>query len=215
MGYTTEFDGKFTVMPTLGAEHRAYLEAFSKTRRMRRDAAETAGLPDPVREAAGLPVGEEGGYFVGHPAPEARTGDVIDHNEPPAGQPTVHCNWTPLDDGAALGWNGNDSSYEYLAWLGYLIEHFMQAWGYRLDGEVEWRGEEADDHGVIIVEANRLWVAYRKSRSDDIQAPERQAVRLHYDPTVLKRRRQAMEQAQERRHELLARLRRGEEGSKG
>src|ERR1700722_12990966 len=39
----------------LSKEHEAYLNAFSGTRRMRREESACAGLPDPVRLAAGLP----------------------------------------------------------------------------------------------------------------------------------------------------------------
>jgi len=65
MGYTTDFDGEFIVSPPLKPTHRAYLEAFSSTRRMERNAKLTAKLPDPLRKAVGLPIGTDGGYFVG------------------------------------------------------------------------------------------------------------------------------------------------------
>lgn len=42
MGYETEFRGRFAVEPKLRAEHAAYLNAFSRTRRVKRDAALTA-----------------------------------------------------------------------------------------------------------------------------------------------------------------------------
>jgi hypothetical protein len=57
MSYTTAFDGAFAINRPLRPEHKAYLLKFAETRRMKRDAAVAARLPDPVRAAAGLPVG--------------------------------------------------------------------------------------------------------------------------------------------------------------
>ena len=51
MGYTTDFDGKFDLDKPLTPEHRAYLEAFARTRRMQRNAVITATMPDPIRES--------------------------------------------------------------------------------------------------------------------------------------------------------------------
>jgi hypothetical protein len=121
MGYTTDFDGDFTVTPPLRPEHRTYLEAFAGTRHMQPDAAETAKLPDPVREAVGLPVGEEGTYYVG----DDHHG-VVDSNHPPAGQPGRRCQWRPPNEGAAFGWDGGEKSYDYVAWLDYLMERCVR-----------------------------------------------------------------------------------------
>jgi len=156
MGYTTDFDGDFTVAPQLRPEHRIYLEAFAGIRHVQRDAAETAKLSDPVREAAGLPVGEAGAYYVGD---DGRA--VLDPNHPPAGQPGLRCQWRPLDEGAAFGWDGGEKFYDYVAWLDYLIERFLEQWGYRLDGTVTWQGEDQDDRGVITIEANQRRVTRR------------------------------------------------------
>lgn len=157
MGYTTDFCGFFEIAPELAPEHRAYLDKFNQSRRMKRDAEKTALLSDPLREAVGLPVGEEGGYFVGAPGfmGQDRTDDVLDYNSAPAGQPGLWCQWRPNEDGeSCLEWDRGEKFYDYVAWLEYLIEHFFKPWGYTLKGRVEWRGEEWDDTGVIQVENN-------------------------------------------------------------
>jgi hypothetical protein len=74
MGYTTEFDGKFEITPALKPEHQEYLTKFADTRRMKRDELVTEQREDPVRIAAGLPIGPQGAYFVGRRVP--RPGDV-------------------------------------------------------------------------------------------------------------------------------------------
>lgn len=109
MGYTTAFEGRFKLNRFLKSEHAAYLKAFSKQRHMqwRVDAIET--LPDPVREAAELPLGENGGYYVGD-APEDEI-FLLDENEPPTSQPGLWCQWAPTDDGEWIEWNGMEKFY--------------------------------------------------------------------------------------------------------
>ena len=68
MGYTTDFAGTFQVSPPLTEEHRLYLGRFADTRRMQRDPTIAATFPDPLRVAAGLPIGPQGAYYVGVPA---------------------------------------------------------------------------------------------------------------------------------------------------
>jgi len=65
VGYTTDFNGEFSLDKQLSDEHYEYLLKFSETRRMKRDAVKVAHLKDPVREAVGLDVGIEGEFFVG------------------------------------------------------------------------------------------------------------------------------------------------------
>lgn len=152
MGYTTEFEGKFEVSPPLTADQVAYLKAFSGTRRMKRN-AKAAQLDDPLRLAVNMPIGEDGAYFVGGSGFKGQKDDasVIDHDEPPAGQPGLWCDWVPTDDGKFLEHNGSEKSYYWEQWLDYLIDHFLQPWSRTLSGEVSWQGEQGDDRGVIRI----------------------------------------------------------------
>jgi hypothetical protein len=85
MGYTTEFEGKFTVTPELSQEHMDYLNQFSETRRMKRDPKILEGFQDFLREVVGLPLGTDGEYFVGGKGHcgQDRDASIIDYNEPP------------------------------------------------------------------------------------------------------------------------------------
>ena len=169
MGYTTNFDGEFRLEKPLAAKHRHFLQAFAETRRMKRDASAAARVEDPIRLDAGLLIGVEGGYYVGGARIDPKTGkveapnagqeedsSVIDHNEPPKGQPGLWCQWVPNDDGTAIVWDGGEKFYEYVAWLQYLITHFLKPWDYVLNGEVTWEGEEHGDVGKIIVKKNKV-----------------------------------------------------------
>ncbi len=157
MGYTTDFAGKFKLNRPLTAAHLAYLLKFPTTRRMQRNALMTAKLPDPLREAVGLPVGDGGGYYVGAASYSNNDSkDVTDGNKPPHGQPGLWCQWTPTDDGTAVEWDGGEKFYNYVEWLNYLIVHFLQPWGYTLNGRVIWTGEDSADKGTIIVTDNKV-----------------------------------------------------------
>lgn len=158
MGYTTDFTGKFNLDKPLTPQHCAYLEAFAQTRRMQRNAEATATMLDPIREVVGLPIGEQGGYFVGSPRDYGtdHTPDVTNYNNPPAGQPGLWCQWTPTEDGTAIEWDQGEKFYDYVEWLEYLIEHFLKPWGYVLNGAVDWQGEERGDIGRILIVNNAV-----------------------------------------------------------
>jgi hypothetical protein len=158
MGYNTDFSGSFTVTPKLTKKHAAYLQAFADTRRVKRNPAATELLPDPLRLAVGLPVGPDGDYFVGSPESVDWDPDILDHNAPPSGQPGLWCQWVPTTDGKAIEWDEGEKFYEYVDWLRYLIDNFLRPWGYKLNGDVTWAGEEPDDLGHMIVRDNQLSV---------------------------------------------------------
>ena len=158
MGYTTEFQGTFSLNKTLTEDQVVYLTKFSETRRMKRDAKIAATLPDPLRNAVGLPIGNEAEYFVGGVGDFGQDDDlsVIDHNDPPKNQPGLWCQWVPSADGEGIEWNGGEKFYYYVEWLNYIIKNFLIPWGLVLNGTVKWRGEDFDDTGKIIVKDNMV-----------------------------------------------------------
>jgi hypothetical protein len=149
---------RFWDLFALKPEHAAYLTAFSNTRRMKRSAWKAEKLPDPVRLAAGLWVGEEGGYFVGGRGDFGQEKDrsVLSYNRPPGGQPGLWCGWAPDTSRRAVVWNGSEKFYDYVEWLEYLLEHFLEGWDYVLNGQVRWRGEDPNDRGVIVISENAV-----------------------------------------------------------
>jgi len=164
MGYTTNFEGVFRVTPTLKPEHQAYLEAFAGSRRMRRDVAATGRLPDPRRIAAGLGIGEQGGYCVGSAAdgnfgqgdPSRPDKTILNRNQAPKGQSSLWCMWVPTNDGNGLQWSGTEKFSSYVEWLEYLIHHFLAPWGYNVNGDVNWQGEFEEDSGTIRARNNSV-----------------------------------------------------------
>ena len=129
---------------------------------MKRKEELTLEREDPIRDAAELPVGYDGAYFVGELGDfgqgighnQKGIPDLVDYNNPPSGQPSLWCQWTPSDDGYSIKWDGGEKFYHYVEWIEYLIEHFLKPWGYTLNGEVEWYGEDANDRGMIVIDNN-------------------------------------------------------------
>ncbi|MFW5887889.1 MAG: hypothetical protein ACOCUH_03720 [Bacteriovoracia bacterium] len=162
MGYDTTFEGAFGISPVLKPEHQKYLKAFSETCRVKRNSDLVKNLEDPIREAVGLPVGEDGGYFVNADGFMGQNEDssVIDYNRPPKNQPSLWNQWIPSEDGTMIVWNEGEKFYDYVEWIQYLVDHFLIPWGYTLNGEVIWSGEEESDTGKIEIVDNKITHKY-------------------------------------------------------
>lgn len=160
MGYTTDFEGSFSLDKPLTTEHATYLRTFSATRRMKRDPMKAKDMIDPHRLAVGLPVGDDSEFFVGGLGYAGQENDssVIEFNRPPAGQPGLWCQWVPGRGDSSIEWDGGEKFYAYVEWIRYLIEKFLAPWGYTLSGTVKWHGEDHDDMGRIVVENNKVTV---------------------------------------------------------
>lgn len=151
MGYSTNFFGRFDLDKPLEHKHLKYLEQFAATRRMYRNSDIAEGYEDPIRHAVGLPIGEEGEYYVGAERYSCdRDKSVMDLNKPPSNQPGLWCQWTPSKDGLHIEWDGGEKFYHYVEWLDYLIEHFLKPWGYSLSGKVNYQGEDPKDKGTLL-----------------------------------------------------------------
>lgn len=169
MGYTTNFSGEFSISPPLSSAHRAYLQAFSDIRHMDRNEFKLAvpgEFPDPIREAVHLPVGVHGEYYVGSvkdgQSGQGRDPSILKYNDPPPTQPGLWCQWEPDELGDAIRWNGTEKFYDYIEWMEYLLVNFLVPWGYKVNGTVEWQGEDSRDVGRIIIEDSVLRVQRAK-----------------------------------------------------
>ena len=150
MGYTTEFEGSIAIEPPLSEEERDFLVRVSKTRRMAR---------------------RNGPFFVGGSGDfgQGEDPDIEEYNMPPEGQPSLWCQWTPNEDGAALEWDGWDKFYKADRWMAYLVEQVLgsspQAVAalpflseHVLNGTIEAQGEDPDDHWLLVVKDNEVSV---------------------------------------------------------
>ena len=154
MGYTTDFVRHVDIEPALNQDETEYLTAFSMSRRFDRP---------------------EGPYAVpGNPMAERDRGDVdIDtYNSVAPGQPQLWCQWVPCLDGCCLAFDGHEKFYEPVAWMRYLILHFLKpgaaasknglpafehfTFDHRLDGLVIGCRRDTKELFAIEVKANRV-----------------------------------------------------------
>lgn len=158
MGYTTNFIGAFTLSRKLTGPEYLYLYHFSRTRRMKREACAAAAMKDPWRKAVNLSVGCDGEYFVNASgfAGQGKDASIIEYNIPPGEQPGLWCKWVPETNRQHISWNGVEKFYDYVEWLEYLIEHFLDRWGITVRGIVKYYGEADEDFGFIVVKDNKV-----------------------------------------------------------
>jgi hypothetical protein len=108
MGYTTEFEGRFELDKSLSTGETRYLKVFAASRpAMMGNPNILKTLDDPIRSDVGLPLGEDGCYFIG----DNRTGFTA--GSPPNGQPGEYCNWIISSDRQGIEWNGQEKFYNY------------------------------------------------------------------------------------------------------
>lgn len=157
MGYTTEFRGSF-VAENITPEQINYINAFSNARRMKRDITKLnspkLGILNPADNTPDSIYGTEGEFYIG----DDNIG-VLDYNTPPKTQPGLWCQWVINPETNEVEWDGGEKFYNYIEWINYLIETFFKRWGVKLNGEVEWRGEDWDDNGTITVVDNIITIS--------------------------------------------------------
>lgn len=142
MGYTTYFTGAFKLSRKLSDVEREYLIKFNETRRMARRL-------DPI-------YGVEGEFYVDGSGDYGQDNEdnIINYNNPPKTQPGLWCGWRPSECGEYIAWDGIEKFYGYVEWLKYIITKFLEPAGIKLNGIVNWVGEDSLDKGCIIVTDN-------------------------------------------------------------
>lgn len=196
MGYTTDFEGGFEFSRPLTSDEKNYITKFNNTRRMKRNVEKLYELFKGEHGNPFLPkeetYGNDGEYFVGGNgfAGQDKDDSIVDYNTPPGQldflttnynerwtqndlrtregkcQPGLWCQWTTDENGTHLMWDGGEKFYNYVEWLKYLINHFFEKWGVKLNGEVYWKGEDGEDMGKIVVKDNWVTVKYARVTYD-------------------------------------------------
>jgi len=149
------FTGELTITPPLQQAQVQYLQAFSQSRRVRRNANIVANEPDSLRLAVELPIGVEGEYFVGDGSDEACLESIIDGNTPPSDQPSLYCCLSVNDTGTILLNGDPDNTARAVPhWIEYLVEHFFRRWNCAVNGTIDWMHEDWSQHGRLSVRNN-------------------------------------------------------------
>ena len=147
MGYTTIFDGYFTLNKPLSNNIANKLKVLSTTRRMQRNVDILAStLGKSVEQIISL-YGLEGEFYD----KDDMIG-VVNCNKHPSSQPGLWCNWEYATEPVpCIRWDTSEKFYNYIQWLAYIIDKLLSPNGYILNGRVSWSGEERFDNGYIIV----------------------------------------------------------------
>jgi hypothetical protein len=142
MGYTTDFDGSFSIEPALSDKDRDFLIAYSDTRHLKR-----VGLDKKY--------GLDGEWFT-KGDPETEGGNVEDINRTPISLPGLWCQWVPNEEGTEYLWDEGEKAYNMEDWIYYLVEFFFKPRGYTLNGTVDAQGEEGGDVWSIHIKDNNI-----------------------------------------------------------
>lgn len=135
-------------------EYADYLEAYSKTRHFQRKC--TNKITN-VMKNADIDFGVDGEFYAD---PKSygwgkNASDAIDINEPPGNCPGLWCQWVVSKDLEHIEWDGGEKFYNYTEWLNFIIDNFLNKWGYTLSGYVKYQGEDEDDNGYIVIKNNK------------------------------------------------------------
>jgi len=174
MGYTTDFNGKLSVTPQASEELVNYINNFSSTRRMGRDVATLQELYKGKHGFDGN-YGANGEFFAKQDGNYGQSDckSIQNYNGSPTSQPGLWCQWELTEDGESLQWDGGEKFYSYIEWLKYMIANFFEPKGHKLNGEIQWYGEERDDVGTIYVKDNKVQTEpFKEETEEPKEAPQ-------------------------------------------
>ena len=172
MGYSTTFNGSFTIDRPVDDETDKLLHGLASTRRMKRDVAKLGKRVHKKARATKADIaawtkefGDQGEFWVGDSTDcgQNRTDDIIDYNGPPDSQPGLWCAWGIQEDRQTIEWDGGEKFYKYVEWIKYFIEKILAPRGYTLNGSVTWQGEDDADAGQIEIVDNAVSEKWRVS----------------------------------------------------
>lgn len=160
MGYTTYFEGSFSIDRPVEKELADYINRFSKVRHMIRDnKLIKENYPNWKEFSYKGNLGMNGEYFVtvSDCFGQDFTSDIIDYNRPPETQPGLWCQWViPSETRNTIVWDEGEKFYEYEKWLVYIIDRFLKPNGYIVNGQMMFQGEDEYDSGYILVDDNKV-----------------------------------------------------------
>ncbi|GAQ88063.1 hypothetical protein KFL_003970100 [Klebsormidium nitens] len=154
-----------------------YLMLFCNIPRFKRNVELLKSHSDPLREAVGLPLGEEGEYFVSSQEYEGLSEELKEavrnfsnklngvrwYNgagisvecETPAGVPDLYwCHWRPSTTYRGIKWIGyfgkSITFFHATEWMQWISKNILQKWGLRLEGEIWYQGENRSLTGRFV-----------------------------------------------------------------
>ena len=165
MGYTTIFDGSMALTPALTPDQVATLKSLGSHRH-----SSVSGFDDGTDVEAMIPYNMPTKVLPSHAWAPVFRSSISNAAYSGANNclfsgpfPSIWCDWGVSDDGATFGWSGAEKFYNYEGWLRFLITHFFVPWGVRIDGSIEFCGEDDEQHGVISTAGDAVGVVCGKA----------------------------------------------------
>jgi len=160
MGYYTDLSQcSFNLNKRLDDDTYNLLVGLNKTRRMKRNIDSKYGVEGEFYV--------EGAGFAG----QDKDSTIVDYNTPPSTQPSLWCCWCPDSDRKTIsGPEEEGKHYEYIEWLTYIISKILEPRGYILNGSGEWKGENSEDIGRIVITNNVVKAQYAAITYEDVDA---------------------------------------------
>lgn len=166
------FQGAFQLTPALSAIQIAYLQAFLSVQHSFWPLQYVQQQLDVVREAIGLPLGEDAVFFVGHHTNglNGRNPFIDKHNMTspgPGGQPHCgNCPWQVSDDGTQLLPDMKKLAAMPLKWLGWLVTSLLLPWNIDIRGTASYDDPCTSQEGKVFAEGSQqIWVEISQSGS--------------------------------------------------
>jgi hypothetical protein len=141
MGYSTTFTGHLDLSTPLNDHQQKFLDYFVNCRQcIYKQLHDNHPIFEMIKNC-NLPMKKE--YLVSDNDHDVKL--FNDHT----GKPSLNCDWIVEDN--QLKWNENEKFYNYLEWLQYLIDNFFNVWNIKLNGIMDYKGEDLGDCGTIVV----------------------------------------------------------------
>ena len=161
MGYNTDFTGEFKLNRKLNKKVKTLINGISQTRRMKRDVEKLAKRLKISKEKCIEKYGPNSEFYFDPKdidnLGQTNTEDIIDYNTPPGRQPSLWCQWCYDENSKSICWDGGEKFYDYIEWIRYIVEYIIKPQKiYKLNGVVNWYGEEDDDKGTITIKDNEI-----------------------------------------------------------
>lgn len=182
MGYTTTFEGTFTVSGNLTVDLIQYINRFNHCRHTAVDVERfKAEVPDYEDYGFNGDLGSCGEFIIYDAFDhkhmnEFRKGTIDDYN--PNSVKSFYCRWGFLDTEThgllplhgmekiiqrkidagqvVFGWDLSEKFYSYVAWLKHIAAVFLEPSGVKLNGVILAMGEDLDDARYIVAKENDI-----------------------------------------------------------
>jgi len=164
------FQGAFSLTPALSKAQASYLQAFLAVQHGFWPIEYVQQQSDSLREAVGLPLGEDAAFYVGHFSNglKGRHPFIDKHTTTcpgPGDQPHCgNCPWELSTDNSQLVPDKKKLATMPLKWLGWLVSHLLTPWKINVTGVASYDDPCTSQEGRIVAESsNNIWAEVKQS----------------------------------------------------